>query len=421
MIRLPLVVALLWAIAAPALAAPSEPIGHYRVDARFDPGSGRLEARAEINLPPEAVPADFAFILGRRFTLAPVEVAGAKVSIEHTDAPLPELQRVVIAYDKPPTKPVKLRFAYKGLVAGPSGAGAFSAERVELNLEDAWLPIRADLNLYFTLDVKISGMPSGIVAVAKGDLKQRAGRLTLRRATPDSDLTLTGAPGLTAIAGPDLDFHAANQDDPLVATLRRHALGSAAFYRRLYGDPVAGDVRMVILPRASSGGYARRGFIVMPTFRKPGDPTPKFDSVSLGRFVAHEFSHAWLPAVAPGGENFWVSESVAEYLSMRYLEGEFGVAERDAMLARKRAAAAKAGPMVAAARPSGVALYQKGPVLLFDLEARIGRPALDRVLIRRDRPLTSADFLEALAAEAGAPVAAAFAEDLKREGLRPPA
>jgi hypothetical protein len=104
---------------------------------------------------------------------------------------------------------------------------------------------------------------------------------------------------------------------------------------------------------------------------------------------------------------------------MRYLEGEFGVAERDAMLARKRTAAAKAGPMVGDKRPSGVALYQKGPVLLFDLEARIGRPTLDRILIRRDRPLTSADFLKALADEAGDPVATAFAADLKREGLPP--
>lgn len=419
MIRLPHLLLALWALLIPALAAAAEPVGHYRLDARFDAAAGRVKAKVEVTLPPDAVPADFAFILGRRFTLSPVEVPGAKVTVEQADAPLPELQKVVIAYDTPPTKPITVRFAYEGPLEGPSGAGAFSAERVELNLEDAWLPVRADLNLYFTLDAEIAGLPPGVVAVTQGTLKQRAGRLSVRRTTLDNDFTLTGAPGLTARTAPDLDFRAVQQDDALVATLREHATGSAAFYRGLYGDPIAGDVRMVILPRASSGGYARRGFVVMPDFRKPGDPTPKFDSISLGRFVAHEFSHAWLPAVAPGGENFWVSESVAEYLSMRYLEGRFGLEARKAMLERKRAAAAKAGPMIGDRRPSGVALYQKGPVLLFDLEARIGRPALDRILIRRDRPLTNADFLKALAAEAGDATATAFAEDLKREGLRP--
>lgn len=411
------------ALAVQPLGAPqvqaAETIARYRLAARFDPASGRLKARVEVTLPPAEAPQDLAFILGGRFTLAPVEAGpGARVGVEPTDTPLPGLQKIVIRYARPPTRPVKLRFAYEGPVNGADGPPAFSAERIELNLEEAWLPIREDLGLAFAIDADIRGLPPGIVAVAQGDVRQSGDRLTVRRAAPDSDLTLIGAPGLTMVAGPDVEFHAAEQDDPLIALMRRHALGAAAFYRRLYGPPERGDIRMVIVPRGSSGGYARSGFIVMPTFRKPGDPPPKFDQASPARFVAHEFCHAWLPGVAPGGENYWVSESVAEYLALRYVETTFGIAERDSMLARKRKTAATAGPMVGDRRPNNASLYQKGPVVLFDLEARIGRPTLDRILIRRDRPLTSAAFLAALAAFAGDPVAADFAQDLKRDGLR---
>jgi hypothetical protein len=211
-----------------------------------------------------------------------------------------------------------------------------------------------------------------------------------------------------------VEFYASDPDDPLVAMLRKHAFGAAAYYRRLFGPPDPAPVRMVIVPRASGAGYARRSFVVMPTFRKPGAPVPPFDESSPARFVSHEFRHAWGATPSTVWSDYWMSESVAEYFALRYVEATLGRPELDRMLARKRKAAEGAGPLIGVDhKPTGAGLYQKGPLLLFELEAKIGRPALDRILVRRDPPDTTPQFLAALAKQAGPEVAKEFEAKLR--------
>ena len=67
-------------------------------------------------------------------------------------------------------------------------------------------------------------------------------------------------------------------------------------------------------------------------------------------------------------------------------------------------------------RPSRVQLYQKGPVLLVDLEQRIGRPAMDRLMIRmaKEQVHTTAVFLRLLTEIAGADAAREFDAALHR-------
>jgi hypothetical protein len=61
-------------------------------------------------------------------------------------------------------------------------------------------------------------------------------------------------------------------------------------------------------------------------------------------------------------------------------------------------------------RPNRVQLYQKGPLLLVELERRIGRPAMDRLMTRmaREPVHTTQIFMGLLTEIAGAEAAAAF-------------
>ena len=264
----------------------------------------------------------------------------------------------------------------------------------------------------FTVDAEISGLPADMIVLSQGATPTpRRPAHHSPRGRRKSDLPLDGAIGLTLMHAPDVDFWAADPERPP----GRHAaqalaFGAAAFYRGLYGAPDLDPVRMVIVPRGNGAGYGERSFVVMPTFRKPGAPTPPFDESSPARFVAHEFRHAWMPniqGVPP--DSVWLSESIAEYFGLRYGEAVLGVKERDTMLERKRKSLADAGPLIGLGKkPSHAALYNKGPILLFDLEAQIGRPALDRILVRPDPPLTTPAFLRDLADVAGPEVARAF-------------
>ncbi|MGH6615372.1 hypothetical protein [Sphingomonas sp.] len=406
--------------AAPAHAEAASPSpAHYRYTARFDVKRGTITASAIITLP--AAGGQTAFVLGERFTLTRASTdCGAHIEIAPTPAPLPHLQRIAIRSGETVPTDCRVTIAYHGPIdeAGEKRA-SLSANRIELGIDTMWLPVRQDLGMAFTIDADISGLPSSLVVLSQGELARSGDRLRIRRETTDNDLVLVGAAGLKRSTAADVDFYTATPDDPLVATLRNNAFGAAAFYRNLFGAPQVGPVRMIIVPRGSGAGYARRGLVVMPTFRDAGAPTPPFDAASPARFVAHEFRHAWGATPDVGFANYWMSESVAEYFGLRYVEAVLGVAERDTMLKRKTEAAAKAGPLLGDTRPGGAALYQKGPLLLFALEARIGRPALDRILIRPDPPITTEAFLVRLAEVAGPIAATAFRAKLADPLWRP--
>jgi hypothetical protein len=106
---------------------------------------------------------------------------------------------------------------------------------------------------------------------------------------------------------------------------------------------------------------------------------------------------------SPLTDDFWLVESAAEYCAVRYIEHAFGAAEAERFLAEKRAASANAGPVMGHGRPNRVQLYQKGPLLLVDLEHRIGRPAMDRLMAEMSRePVhTTAVFMRLLTNIAG--------------------
>lgn len=72
--------------------------------------------------------------------------------------------------------------------------------------------------------------------------------------------------------------------------------------------------------------------------------------------------------------------------------------------------------MLSAGERTDAELYSKGPLLLFDLENRIGRARLDQFFapLAAPPPAITADFTSALAAAAGAEEAAAFNQEMHR-------
>lgn len=405
--------------AGPALAATSETesAAHYDVRARFDAASGYLRASVVVTLPQSQVQEAPSFLLNERFKLdASALGPGVHATIAPSDRPIGGLQSITLRFDRPPAAPQRLRFEYQGL-AGGFDDPAISSERIELRLERFWLPLRSDLRLSFTVDADIRGLPEAVAVATQGEYRRTGSRLTVHRGIPDLDLPIAGTPGMRKHVAADIEFFTNEPDDPLVAVMREHCVGAAAFFRALYGPPQAGPLRVVVVPRDSGGAYARRNFLVLPTYRKPGDAPPPFEPSRPARTVAHEIEHAWMPTPAVGGENYWVSESVAEYMALRYIASAFGAQQRDAMVAIKRTAALEAGSLLTERRPDNAALYQKGPLLIAALAERIGSDKLDGILTRRDRPRTHRAFLTLLTAQAGEDVARDFEAQLGQSGL----
>src|SRR3546814_5893243 len=100
----------------------------------------------------------------------------------------------------------------------------------------------------------------------------------------------------------------------------------------MYG-PLPRKVRMAQVWRERSMGYARTAYTVLS---EGGRSTPDITEVNPGRYVAHEIAHAWWMLASPLTDDFWLVESAAEYMSMRYVEHAFGSEELTKNIAAKR-------------------------------------------------------------------------------------
>jgi hypothetical protein len=154
-------------------------------------------------------------------------------------------------------------------------------------------------------------------------------------------------------------------------------------------------------------GYARTAYTVMS---ESHSGPAEIDEASAARHASHEIAHVWWKLASPITDDFWLVESCAEYSALRYVEAALGPQAAARLIEEKRAPSATAGPVMGHGRPNRVQLYLKGPLLLIDLEHRIGRPAMDRLMARMaHEPVhNTAIFLKLLTEIAGADAAHSF-------------
>lgn len=409
------------AVAAVGGGAWAEPSAHYDVALALSPRHDTLKATAVITLPAGQARGEQVFILADRFHIRSADAgAGVKVRVSPTGQPFPHLQQVAVSFAKDRAAAGRIRIVYDGPLDGGAGFDKISQDGfLEFRIDAFWLPTRNDIGLAYSADTHVTGLPAGMNVAAQGRVRQQGREAWMHRAVPDIDLAFVVIGGLKQVSAPGVDFHAADLDSPLVKTFRRHAVDAAAFHQAMLGPMPGGPMQIVVVPRTSGSDYQRAGYILLSHRKYPGQITAREDEIKRAHHVAHELAHAWWSLGSPVTEDDWLNESFADYSGLRYVESVFGAEARQGVLDEARADAEKAGPVIGAGRPSQAALYAKGPALLFDLDARIGRAKMDRLMARigRHRPRRTAEFLQALAEAAGRPVADDFEKRLRAKEL----
>lgn len=389
---------------ATAHAAPP----HYDVAAKFDP-QGALDADVTITLTLSEGEAEKTFLLSNRFTLRPMDLPpGVIMSVEPSASPMPALNKYRFSFAEPNAEPVTLRFRYAGpiLTEHDSGNKPLRPEGYELFIDHMWFPVGADIQTRFTVDATIDGLDPDLVVVAQGDVTRTATGVRIHRDFLDIDLPLVAMRGLQRAEAHGVEFYSRDLSTQLSRWYVKHAEGAARYFEAMFG-PLPRKVRMAQVWRERSMGYARTAYTVLS---EGGRNTPDVTEVNPGRYVAHEVAHAWWMLASPLTDDFWLVESAAEYMSMRYVEHAFGTEELAKNIAAKCDATKDAGPVMGHGRPNRVQLYGKGPLLLLDLEHHIGRAAMDQLMIAMvNEPVhTTPVFLRHLTAIAGADAAQAF-------------
>ena len=379
---------------------------HYDVAANFDP-QGSLDAEVTITLSDGE--AEKAFLLSDRFALQPMNLPrGVTMSVEPSASPMPALNKYMFRFARPGAHPVKLHFRYAGpiLTEHDSGNRPLRTEGYELFIDHMWFPVGADIQTRFTVDAKIDGLAPDLVVVAQGDVTRTPTGALIHRDFLDIDLPIVAMRGLQRIETHGVEFYSRDLSTPLSGWYVKHAEGAARYFEAMFG-PLPRKVRMVQVWRERSMGYARTAYTVVS---EGGRNTPDVPEVNPGRYVAHEIAHAWWMLASPLTDDFWLVESAAEYMSMRYVEHAFGPEELKKNIAAKRETASDAGAVMGHGRPNRAQLYATGPRLLLALERRMGRAAMDELMITmaKEPVHTTQNFLAHLTAIAGAEASREF-------------
>jgi hypothetical protein len=394
--RLQLIAAVL--ALATDLSAASLDLPHYDVEATVDTARNALANSVNIALSAPEVQTVNEFLLGGTFKISQAHAGpDATVEVGLTDKPFPGLQRITVRCKMPRRNGLQIQLRYNGPLASldTPPLNSITPDRIELSLDSFWLPYEEGFKK-FTVKADIRGVPPDLVVVGTGAVRRTNGHVYITRETGDVDLAFVAMRGLQRATSDGFELYAADLSTKASTIYLRHGGAIMKFLETWFGRMPGRPVRVVVVQRKRKSGYNRIGYIVITEGVAQREP-------ELAHFMAHEFAHAWWAPCDPRTEDRWLSESIAEYIAIRYIEATMGSGSREVALSAKRSEAAKAGPLLGAGERGYSELYNKGPILLFDLEASIGRTSMDNLLARlaQHPPRTTAEFMRALSEVAG--------------------
>lgn len=380
-------------ISAAAAAQFGEPVYHYEGEMAVEVETGFVDLDWRISVLDPAAES-VTFLLAP--SLGNIEVGGDAAGFERGEEG--PFQAIVIALPPAAGEPRVIELAYDGILfpEPPSNEiNAVSPERVELSVDGFWLPVDARFEGYLTADLTVDvGAPW--LGVANGTVEPLPTGVRIRNAEASLDIAFTLAP----------DFRVTQADGFTLYDLRDTDAGTerlieAAAFCFDYLDPLYGarsplpDAHFVI-HRRSESGYNRRSYIALTDISDTDDQR-------LTQFLCHELAHHWSLGANFNTVENWLNESFADQAGNMAIRERFGEAAFTDRMNRYRARIEGQDlppiwvPGATERRPYLVN-YRSGPVALWELETRIGRPRFAEFMRRYmvDGIRTTPDLLDLL-------------------------
>lgn len=382
----------------------SAKVPHYDLDIRFSPASGTLQATVTIHLGPGT---EHGFFLARSLNITSLTGQHAEVTSQAVEQPLPNLH--LITARTTGTGDATMTVTYEGRIGSWRPNNLLTADVIELTVDSFWLPFSARFASPMTLSGKMSGLPADSAVITPITFTQEGDGIRFERTAPMADFPFIASPKLKSVREGNFNFHAVDLEAPISKFYREHGTRGMVFLENALGSLRHATGALIVIPRPEGTGYSRPGHIVV------GESTKLDNPFGLMTFTAHELAHGWFSQSQPFSEDHWLNEAPAEYMGMLYAGSVLGSETLDKFVARKRERAAKAGALLGRGRVSDREIYDKGPVLLFDLEQKIGREKLIRVLadFSAGQEHTTRRFLDLLAQNSTPEIAAEFEQSLR--------
>ena len=254
-------------------------------------------------------------------------------------------------------------------------------EWIELNLDSFWQPIISSIpTIYYRVNVDFGGD----YTLMSGDhfTKIGPGQYIIRNYIDRRDIPFSGGKKMRKVSGELSEAYTPLEDVNLEMVVQKSD-SILHFLKEYTGqDQDFEEPRRVILTPREEVGYSRKNYIAMSDIRD-------MSRTYLSDYLAHEFSHYWFSNAHFQTRHHWLTESFAEYISMIYMRQAYGPEWRKEDLEKKQERI-KDDPRHLSefsSRPSFVAMYHRGPLVLNAFEEYVGEDSfrqLIRAFIRED-------------------------------------
>lgn len=342
------------------------------MDLKIDPDAHQLRNELTLTVPITYFESDtLRMMIARDAQFDMMEAdAGNEVTINQKGEG-PQMIVVTLGNERPGR--VVIRMKYSLQIPVDHQINRITPGWVELNIDSFWQPFITSFPA-FTYTVRLDLDKS--FRVLTGDIrKRRKGRTVLESRFPRVDIPFCASPAFTTAKSDYVEVYASSEDIPAdsVALFADQAM---TYLEEYIDEPADFKVpRIIAISPRKDVGYSRKNYIVLS----------KIKSVSpqrLSAYLAHEFSHYWFSEALLSSKHHWLTESFAEYMSNIYIREAFGQEAFDQEMADKRERIKEEPKTLAEfeSRPSYLAMYHKGPLVLAGFEEHIGPEAFQKFI-----------------------------------------
>lgn len=239
---------------------------------------------------------------------------------------------------------------------------------VQLGYYIAWFPVNND-SRDFTANVSIS-INKDYTVSGSGIVERKGDKWKMSQTWGSFDLQIVASPSLKSKKMTNngrtfevvyTDFADADADSALVACSK-----ALQFYTRLFKTNPNNDyMKFLVVPRRG-GGISRKNFIAYATRR--------FNE-HFKTAIGHEMGHFWWNKAPTFSWEDWLNEGFAEFSMLWYIKCHFDKYVFNCYLEACREDSRHACPIYEVDRDAPEAydaLYNKGALLLYDLEQKVG-------------------------------------------------
>ncbi|APE27903.1 hypothetical protein [Aurantiacibacter gangjinensis] len=408
---------------------PGETANIYNLEVDVTPASKHIAVRGTIEIVADAPAAEAAFMLNDGVLIERFE-PNVPASIEQESGimlgtyEMPNTQRITLRFVEPleAGQRVSIDVVYAGYIRDESiewGRGLISEDWVELSLGTLWYPFwRDESELRSRIAVRV---PDDFRVIGPGQVERDGeGRWIVDPGKPIlGRITFAASPAYTVTSRQVTDAMRADLytlgDEPRAGALLDRASDTYRYYTALLGEPRVSPSTLTMLHANEEVGVTRPQM----AYATGGD----YFTIGTGSaeeqafLIAHEVAHFWWISGAAGTPDEFMTESIAEFVALRYGQTVWGDDWLTAKLDRaSRISESIDGSILDEGDFEGreTLLYFRGPLVLWALQRRIGTEAMDALLIEAHAEDVSelATFMATLSAREGSEVASWFERQL---------